>query len=84
MPKGEDMFKFHGYSGPCPKPPVNDSVVFDKTTNREAYLKGAEDLSEKVKKAFTCPEPDKAYVLREFPLKRIIDACLKEMNKDNV
>ncbi len=22
MPAGEDMFKFHGYSGPCPKPPI--------------------------------------------------------------
>lgn len=22
MPKGESMFKFHGYSGPCPKPPL--------------------------------------------------------------
>lgn len=22
MPKGEEMFKFHGYSGPCPKPPM--------------------------------------------------------------
>lgn len=21
MPLGEEMFKFHGYSGPCPKPP---------------------------------------------------------------
>ena len=21
MPQGEEMFKFHGYSGPCPKPP---------------------------------------------------------------
>jgi NTP pyrophosphatase (non-canonical NTP hydrolase) len=21
MPAGEEMFKFHGYSGPCPKPP---------------------------------------------------------------
>lgn len=21
MPPGEQMFKFHGYSGPCPKPP---------------------------------------------------------------
>lgn len=20
MPPGEDMFKYHGYSGPCPKP----------------------------------------------------------------
>lgn len=22
MPPGEQMFKFHGYSGPCPKPPL--------------------------------------------------------------
>ena len=22
MPDGEMMFKFHGYSGPCPKPPL--------------------------------------------------------------
>lgn len=22
MPKGEEMFKYHGYSGPCPGPPI--------------------------------------------------------------
>jgi hypothetical protein len=22
MPENEQMFKFHGYSGPCPKPPL--------------------------------------------------------------
>ena len=22
MPENEGMFKFHGYSGPCPKPPL--------------------------------------------------------------
>lgn len=22
MPPGEQMFKYHGYSGPCPKPPL--------------------------------------------------------------
>lgn len=22
MPSGEEMFTFHGYSGPCPKPPL--------------------------------------------------------------
>jgi hypothetical protein len=22
MPPGEEMFKFHGYSEPCPKPPL--------------------------------------------------------------
>lgn len=23
MPEGEEMFKFHGMSGPCPKPPLS-------------------------------------------------------------
>lgn len=23
MPIGEEMFKFHGFSGPCPKPPMS-------------------------------------------------------------
>lgn len=22
MPQGEEVFKYHGYSGPCPKPPL--------------------------------------------------------------
>ena len=26
MPPGETMFKFHGYSGPCPKPPLEQYV----------------------------------------------------------
>ena len=26
MPEGETMFKFHGYSGPCPKPPMVKQV----------------------------------------------------------
>ena len=25
MPEGEEMFKFHGYSGDCPKPPLHRS-----------------------------------------------------------
>jgi hypothetical protein len=27
MPEGETMFKFHGYSGPCPKPPLPSPKV---------------------------------------------------------
>ncbi|WP_374312472.1 DUF2829 domain-containing protein [Dongia sp.] len=26
MPPGEEVFKFHGYSGPCPKPPLAGSA----------------------------------------------------------
>ncbi len=27
MPEGETMFKYHGYSGPCPKPPLQKTEV---------------------------------------------------------
>lgn len=27
MPEGEEMFKFHGHSGPCPKPPLSKSAA---------------------------------------------------------
>lgn len=27
MPPGEEMFKFHGYSGDCPKPPLPRPVI---------------------------------------------------------
>lgn len=29
MPEGEQMFKYHGYSGPCPKPPLPKRYSFD-------------------------------------------------------
>lgn len=32
MPEGEEMFKFHGYSGPCPKPPKARPVTTSKFT----------------------------------------------------
>jgi hypothetical protein len=44
MPAGEDMFKSHGYSGPCPKPPINPKTevvaeyVFRDMTNGEFWI----------------------------------------------
>ena len=26
MPVGEEMFKYHGHSGPCPAPPVEQNI----------------------------------------------------------
>lgn len=32
MPEGEEMFKYHGYSGPCPKPPLPKvATVWERT-----------------------------------------------------
>ena len=27
MPAGEEVFKYHGYSGPCPKPPLPKDAI---------------------------------------------------------
>lgn len=38
MPAGEEMFNYHGHSGPCPKPPLMKA-----TQDREAIYKIAWD-----------------------------------------
>jgi hypothetical protein len=44
MPAGEEMFKYHGYSGPCPKPPLPKPKVeavieyVHRETNGEYWL----------------------------------------------
>lgn len=37
MPAGEEMFNFHGYSGPCPKPPLK-KVQLDPAGEPKAEL----------------------------------------------
>jgi hypothetical protein len=46
MPPGEQMFQYHGYSGPCPKPPL------PKPRSRVKQGKVA-DLRDKFRDAFT-------------------------------
>ncbi len=62
MPEGEEMFKFHGYSGPCPKPPLPKpdprEAIYKIAWN--AYVDGSMDPAEKT---FDC-------------IKRVVDAVL--------
>ena len=44
MPKGEEMFNYHGYSGDCPKPPLFKTVV--NTENTELLKKDIKYLAE--------------------------------------
>lgn len=37
MPTGEDMFKFHGYSGPCPAPPKPKASAPNEETERRRF-----------------------------------------------
>lgn len=47
MPKGEEMFKFHGFSGPCPKPPLpkqDDSADITELQHRINFLEQNETV----------------------------------------
>jgi hypothetical protein len=56
MPAGEEMFKYHGYSGPCPKPPepklgpdtsATDRIIAEAMrTSRDNALDAAIELCE--------------------------------------
>lgn len=37
MPPGEEMFKYHGLSGPCPKPPLPKAAPDTITIPRSQY-----------------------------------------------
>jgi hypothetical protein len=34
MPAGEEMFNFHGHSGPCPKPPTPEPIIDPNTLSK--------------------------------------------------
>lgn len=46
MPEGEEMFKYHGSSGPCPKTPIKATAPLDRpwmmyfTANDQQRLRG--------------------------------------------
>jgi len=54
MPQGEEMFKFHGYSGPCPKPPMKkeeewnrlDKIKADVSILKNAYQNFADQYEQ--------------------------------------
>ncbi len=48
MPAGEEMFKYHGYSGDCPKPPLPKLSESDRTREaiRSSIKVGAPGLTD--------------------------------------
>src|SRR3990167_9914799 len=46
MPSGETMFKYHGYSGPCPKPPLLQPHQRRVVQEKEELFKKAKALSD--------------------------------------
>lgn len=53
MPEGEQMFKFHGFSGPCPKPPLpKQPTELEKLKNDSARYKWL--ISKVITRGETC------------------------------
>lgn len=48
MPAGEEMFKFHGYSGDCPKPPLPKPLDPVREAIRSSIKAGAPGLTDVV------------------------------------
>ena len=53
MPEGESMFKYHGYSGPCPKPPL-------PREHTETIILAREDYEALIRAIEASPEPTPA------------------------
>jgi hypothetical protein len=67
MPEGEEMFNYHGYSGPCPKPPLPNipkdtirdkiaEVIWRNQPAQEGGLEHAMSVADKILEAFTVKE----------------------------
>jgi len=53
MPEGEEMFKFHGYSGPCPNPPVEKQTSKFRRENRYTVIKMKDAIKHLTREQFT-------------------------------
>jgi hypothetical protein len=67
MPEGEEMFKYHGYSGPCPKPMLHDTskitvrdkiaeVIWRNQPAASGGLEQAQKTADKILEAFSVKE----------------------------
>jgi hypothetical protein len=69
MPKGEEMFKFHGYSGPCPKPPKPaEPTALDAAEHRIRDLESRlAELERRARAVCRSPDNDRHLAaLREY------------------
>jgi hypothetical protein len=60
MPPGEEMFKYHGYSGECPKPPIPKQITKQKISGL-IWAIAAKD-ERKVSMVFDTTEQANAFV----------------------
>ena len=74
MPEGETMFKYHGYSGPCPKPPLK-KVELDVAGNPKMELTVLESQAIKVLNSIAAL-PEEVLVQMPVSIRMNVDAVL--------
>lgn len=74
MPEGETMFKFHGYSGPCPKPPLK-KVELDPAGIPKLELTVLESQAVKVLNSIAAL-PDEVLAQIPVSIRMNVDAAL--------
>jgi hypothetical protein len=71
MPEGETMFKYHGYSGSCPKPPLPKTDNPSSPMTAEERAKDIESsiriLCEKYPPEYDYSEKDEGFTNGNFP-----------------
>ena len=72
MPIGEEVFKYHGYSGPCPKPPLPKPEPITENEYQRGLNDGLEQAARICEKQVNEPEcPERAQYCAEAIRARI-------------
>ena len=58
MPEGEEMFNYHGYSGPCPRPPPPKELPIDWKARYDDFVLRVREIAENMPKNIS-GNPDK-------------------------
>lgn len=73
LPAGEEMFRFHGYSGDCPKPPLpRKPTVADLVKN---WRNKATESREEADHLHATLESEERCILRA----QVLEACASEL-----
>jgi hypothetical protein len=95
MPEGETMFKYHGYSGPCPKPPLQRAALAAQPNEpvawTESYVQQVPDKCDRIvwrNRYYSLPPAPAAVPLSDDRIlglfRQAFVACADPMGKNNM
>lgn len=87
MPKGEEMFKYHGYSGNCPKPPTAPTPdpldeILDNLIVKSKWSKPRPSIEDKKTYFVAGKKQAKAKINSLMVSRQAVEAALDKAEKD--